>query len=61
MNKETRQFIWGLTLTFICGFGAAIHIYNLIDGMLYTSFNWGLFIMCIIGFINGIYYIAKTT
>ena len=31
MNKETRNFIWGLILLIICGWGLSIHLTQIIN------------------------------
>jgi len=61
MNKETRTFIWGIILLFICGTGLALHIIDLVNGTFEHGWHWVLFVGCAFGTIQGSIKIAKTT
>jgi hypothetical protein len=60
MNKETRTFIWGLVLMFVCGSGLAIHIIRLKNGIGYDWVEWTLFCGCLYGTITGGVRVFKT-
>ncbi len=60
MNKETRTFIWGLVLMFVCGSGLAIHIIRLKNGIGYDWVEWTLFCGCLYGTIAGGVRVFKT-
>jgi len=60
MNKETRNFIWGLILVLLCGSGVAIHIIQLKSGMDYTWSEWILLVCCSYGLVSGGIRLFKT-
>tara|TARA_R110002167_G_C12358963_1_gene622970 strand:- start:340 stop:528 length:189 start_codon:yes stop_codon:yes gene_type:complete len=60
MNKETRNFTWGLMLVLFCGSGVAMHIIQLKAGMNYTWYDWTLLTLCSIGLVLGGNRVLKT-
>jgi hypothetical protein len=61
MTKETRTFIWGMTLLLVCGIGLALHIVDFINGTFEYGWNWLLFAGCAFGSIQGGVKITQTT
>ena len=61
MNKETRTFIWGMTLLLVCGTGLALHIVDFINGTFEYGWHWLLFAGCAVGSIQGGVKISQTT
>jgi len=62
MNKETRQFIWGLVLLLVCGIGVSIHLNNIANGTWPGGINYLYsFLFSIVGCIAGFYYVIKNT
>ena len=63
MNKETRTFIWGMSLLIICGMGLAIDIIQFHNGTFEkeSAFEWGLSIGCLLGTIQGMIKVSNTT
>lgn len=60
MNKETRTFVWGLLLVFICGLSVCIHIDELYDGKVYSWYNWVLMGLNVCGFLSGVQYVGRS-
>jgi hypothetical protein len=60
MNKETRNFIWGLILLLLCGSGVATHIIKLKSGMDYTLYEWTSLVCCSYGLVCGGIRLFKT-
>ena len=61
MNKETRQFLYGMLLLLVCGLGAAIHLSQIHEGVwVFDWFNSLCLVFCIYGTFAGISNILKT-
>jgi|TARA_R110000787_G_scaffold285497_1_gene401411 hypothetical protein len=60
MNKETRNFIWGLILVLVCGSGVAIHIIQLKSGIIYTWYEWTILALCAYGLVSGGIRVSKS-
>jgi hypothetical protein len=63
MNKETRTFIWGMSLLIICGMGLSIDVIQWSNGTFEkeSAFEWVLSIGCLLGTIQGMIKVANTT
>jgi hypothetical protein len=61
MNIETRTFIFGLIILFVCGFGVGINVLQFIRGTFGGGWHWVTLIFSLLGAIIGSIKIAKTT
>jgi len=59
MNKETRQFIWGLILLFISTVAVAIHMAEIHNGTWTGGVNYFLLTASALGLIPAAYYVFK--
>jgi len=53
MNKETREFIWGLLLILFCGIGFVFHVMEVLMGKPRDWYDWTLMAITLYGFISG--------
>lgn len=60
MNRETRTFIWGIIVVYICGSGLGSQINELNSRVDFVWFDWVLIILNLLGVISGVYSIYKT-
>lgn len=60
MNKETRQFIWGILLTIIGSVAVALWIIDIKNGTHMDWFSWLCFIGSILAMAGGLKYINNS-
>jgi hypothetical protein len=60
MNRETRTFIWGLLVVYICASGLGLQIRELMSRVDFGWFDWIFLILNLLGVISGLYSIYKT-
>lgn len=61
MNRETRIFILGLLLCFVCGLALATTVIRMENGTwVGTNIDWVLFILNLLGGLIGLVYISKS-
>jgi len=61
MNKETRTFILGLILLFMCGYRSAQLMHSLLHGGFDYGWDWVFLIFTFLGTLIGAGKIHKTT